>query len=87
MSGGFVRSISIGQNIPVEHIFYANTPAKYHFLFDYYVGKITQTGLHSVVNDISVWKKWGWDIFKKSLKAGGLLGISCFHRYICDFYV
>jgi len=35
-------------NIPVEHIFYANTPAKYHFLFDYYVGKITQTGLHSV---------------------------------------
>jgi len=48
LHNGFVRSISIGQNIPVEHIFYANTPAKYHFLFDYYVGKITQTGLHSV---------------------------------------
>ncbi len=48
LHNGFVRSISLGQNIPVEHIFYANTPVKYHFLFDYYVGKISQTGLHSV---------------------------------------
>lgn len=45
---GFVRSTSLGQNIPVEYVFYANTPAKYHFLFNYYAGKISQTGLHSV---------------------------------------
>lgn|GEM_PF-630977 len=48
LHNGFVRSISIGHNIPVEHVYYDNTPIKYHFLFDYFVGKISQTGLHSV---------------------------------------
>ncbi len=48
LHNGFVRSISLGQNIPVEHVYYDNTPIKYHFLFDYFVGKISQTGLHSV---------------------------------------
>lgn len=44
----YVRSISIGNNVPVEFPYYANAPICYHFMFDYYAGKLAQLGLNSV---------------------------------------
>lgn len=44
----FARSVSVGCNIPVQYIYHPNSPMKYHFLYDYYVGKLSQMGLYSV---------------------------------------
>jgi DNA-binding beta-propeller fold protein YncE len=45
----YVRSVVFGENVPIQYPYFANEPIHYHFLFDYYVGKISQLGLNSVV--------------------------------------
>lgn len=44
----YVRSVSIGHNVPTQYPYFANAPMHWHFLFDYYAGKIAQMGLNSV---------------------------------------
>lgn len=44
----YLRSIALGNNIPIQYPYFANEPIRYHFLFDYFTGKISQLGLHPV---------------------------------------
>lgn len=49
----FVRSVSIGDNVPTTYPYFANTQIHYHFLFDYYAGKMAQSGF-STLNALNV---------------------------------
>ncbi len=44
----YVRTVSIGNNVPTQYPYFANEPIRYHFLFDYYTGKIAQAGMNTV---------------------------------------
>lgn len=44
----YVRSIQIGSNIPIEYPYFAGHAAHYHFLFQYFTGKLAYLGLDSV---------------------------------------
>lgn len=44
----YIRSVVYGENVPIQYPYFANEPIHYHFLFNYYAGKISQLGLHSV---------------------------------------
>jgi hypothetical protein len=44
----YVRTVSIGHNVPTQYPYFANAPIHYHFMFDYYAGKLAQLGLDSV---------------------------------------
>src|SRR5262245_4028072 len=44
----YVRSVAFGNNVPIQYPYFANESIRYHFLFDYFAGKISQLGLHSV---------------------------------------
>jgi hypothetical protein len=44
----YVRSVALGNNVPIQYPYFANEAIRYHFLFDYLAGKISQLGLHSV---------------------------------------
>lgn len=45
----YVRGVALGENVPIQYPYFANEPIHYHFLFNYYVGKISQLGLNSVI--------------------------------------
>lgn len=44
----FVRSVSIGDNVPTTYPYFANTQIHYHFMFDYYAGKMAQFGFSTL---------------------------------------
>jgi hypothetical protein len=44
----YVRSVALGNNIPIQYPYFANEPVRYHFMFDYFAGKLSQFGLDSV---------------------------------------
>jgi hypothetical protein len=44
----YVRSVSLGNNAPIQYPYFAHEPAHYHFMFDYFTGKVAQLGLDSV---------------------------------------
>ncbi len=90
------RTVSYGHNIPMQYPFFANSSMHYHFLFDYYIGKIAQVGLNTVhaMNIMSILSftfllllifKFG-EIYFKS-KAAGILGavFLLFHSSIAAF--
>lgn len=79
----YIRSVSIGRNIPIERPYFANEAVNYHFLFDYFCGKITQMGLHSVhaLNIMSILGMtalllliFAWGRFYFHSAAAGVLG-------------
>lgn len=43
----YVRTVSIGNNVPVQYPYYAGEPMHYHFMYNYFVGKLAQNGLNS----------------------------------------
>ena len=45
----YVRSIAVGSNVPTTFPYFANVPISYHFLFNFFCGKVSQAGLNSVV--------------------------------------
>ncbi|MDQ3064081.1 MAG: hypothetical protein M3R14_14650 [Acidobacteriota bacterium] len=45
----YVRGVALGENVPIQYPYFANEPIHYHFLFNYYVGKISQLSLNSVI--------------------------------------
>ena len=46
----YIRSIAVGANIPVTFPYFADVPISYHFMFNYFCGKVAQAGLGSVVS-------------------------------------
>ncbi len=44
----YVRTVAVGGNIPTQYPYFARAPIRYHFLFDYWAGKVAQLGLNSV---------------------------------------
>jgi hypothetical protein len=44
----YVRTVAVGSNVPTEYPYFARAPIRYHFLFDYWAGKVAQLGLNSV---------------------------------------
>ena len=44
----YVRSVSLGNNVPIQYPYFSHEPAHYHFMFDYFTGKVAQFGLDSV---------------------------------------
>ncbi|MDD4328039.1 MAG: hypothetical protein PHU83_07390 [Eubacteriales bacterium] len=44
----FIRSISLGANVPTTYPYFADTDIHYHFMFNYFGGKLAQFGMSSV---------------------------------------
>lgn len=45
----YVRSVALGNNVPIQYPYFAREPIRYHFLFDYFSGKVSQLGLDGVL--------------------------------------
>ncbi|MCX7747430.1 MAG: hypothetical protein N2645_11140 [Clostridia bacterium] len=89
------RTVSMGENIPVQFPYFAAN-SKYHFMFDYYSGKIGQLGINTVhaLNLMSILTlialfllilEFGRTYFKST--AVGILGASMlmFHSSLAVF--
>jgi len=44
----YLRSVGLGNNVPIQYPYFANEPIRYHFMFDFFAGKVVQLGLDSV---------------------------------------
>jgi hypothetical protein len=92
----YVRSVAIGNNVPTEYPYFANKSINYHFMFNYYVGKLSQFGLHSIhalnimstlglLSLLMLILEFGRALFKST--ATGILGALClvFHSSYSAF--
>jgi len=80
----YIRTVALGNNVPIQYPYFANEPIRYHFLFDYFTGKVSQLGLDAVqalnimstlglVSLLMLVFEFGRQLFKRTLTA--VLGI------------
>src|SRR5262245_14545482 len=44
----YLRTVAFGNNVPIQYPYFANESIRYHFMFDFFAGKVGQLGLDSV---------------------------------------
>ncbi|MHB1454834.1 MAG: hypothetical protein ACYCYM_12900 [Saccharofermentanales bacterium] len=55
----FIRSISLGANVPTTYPYFADTEIHYHFMFNYFGGKLAQFGM-STINALNITSALGF---------------------------